>query len=178
MGKIFMIALILGTIVLSFYSLSLADEESKGISPTNYSNELIYGQWILQQKGAGPFAFPTKAGFASTLNGAKPNKAIRNREVPMEPVITKPMQYPAAAEILERDLSYYENSQPSKGKSGYHFGKIHLSKDSLDHSLDFISRLTVAQFKEENPPSSTLEKFKENDIFKSLAIFLELKLNF
>jgi hypothetical protein len=173
MGKIFMISLILGTIVLSFYSLSLADEESKGISPTNSSNELIYGQWILQQKGTAPFAFPIKAGFGSALNGVKRDKIVGNREVPLDPVIKDVVHYPAAAEILERDLSPSENSQPSKGKFGYHFGKIHLVKDSLDHSLDFISRLAV-----ENTPSWTLEKFKENDAFKSLAIFLELKLNF
>ena len=178
MGKIFMIGLILGTMVLSFYSHSFADEESKGISPTNSLNELIYGQWILQPKGSAPLAFPKKAGLGITLNGAKPNKSIRNREVPMDPVITNPMHYPAAAEILERDLFHSENNQPSKGKSGYPFGKINLTKNNLDPSLDFISRLAVDQFKEENPPSWTLEKFKENDIFKSLAIILELKLNF
>jgi hypothetical protein len=148
MGKIFMIGLILGIMVLSFYSISFADEEAKGISPTNSLNELIHGQSILHRKGEDPLAFPKKAGLGITLNG------------------------------LERDLFHSENSQPSKGKSGYHFGKIHLINKSLDHSLDFISRLAVAQFKEENPPSWTLEKFKENDIFKSLAIFLELKLNF
>jgi hypothetical protein len=178
MGKFLKISLILVTMVLSFYRISFADEEAKGISPTNSLNELIYGQRILQPKGSAPLAFPKKAGLGITLNGAKPNKAIRNLEVPMDPVITNPMHYPAAAEILERDLLHYENSQRSKGKSGYHFGKINLTKNNLDPSLDFISRLAVVQFKEENPPSWTLEKLKENGLFKSLASFLELKLNF
>jgi len=178
MGKFFMISLILVTMVLSFYSLSFGEEEAKGIFPRNSLNELIYGKWLLQRKGQDPFSSSPKAGLGSTLNGAKPGKAIKNREHPLGPEITDPMHYPAATEIQERELFHSENSQPSKEKSGYHFGKIHLTKNNLDPSLDFISRLSVAQFKEESPPSWTLEKFKENDIFKSLVIFLELKLNF
>jgi hypothetical protein len=178
MGKIFRISPILVTIVLSFYSLSFGDQLAKGISPTNSSNELIYGQWILPQKGEPPFSSPENAGSGSTLYGAKPSKAIRNREFSMNPEITNTMQSPATTEIQKKDLSHFENSQLSKGKSSYHFGKIHLTKNNLDPSLDFISSLSVAQYKEENPLSWTLEKFKENDIFKCLAILLELKLNF
>lgn len=178
MGKFLMISLIPVTMVLPFYSLSFADEEAKGIFPTNSLNELIYGQWILQRKGEPAVASSKKAGFGSTPNGIKPGKAIRNREFPMDPEITNTMHYPAAPEIQERDLLYSDNSQPPKGKSGYCFGKIYLTKNNLEPSLDFISRLSVAEFKEENPSSWTLERFKENDIFKSLAIFFELKLKF
>jgi hypothetical protein len=174
MGKIFMICLILVTMVLSLYSLSSADQEAKGISPTNSSNELIYGQSILDRKGEALSSSPKKAGPGRTPNGILLGKAIRNPEVPMNPEITSTMPYLVSAEIQ----FHSENRQSWKGKSGYHFGKINLTKNNLDPSLDFISSLSVAQFKEEDHPSWTLEKFRENDIFKSLAIFLELKLNF
>ncbi len=95
----------------------------------------------------------------------------------MDAEVPNTMHYPAAAEIQESDLFHSENRQSSKVKSGYHFGKINLTKNNLDPSLDFISRLSVAQFKEDHP-SWTLEKFKENGLFKSLSILLELKLNF
>ena len=178
MGKIFRISLILVTIVLSFYSPSLGDQLAKGISPTNSSNEMIYGQWILHQKGEAPFPSPEKAGSGSRLYGGKPSKAIGNREFSMNPEITYTMQSPATTEIQKKDLSHFENSQLSKGKSSYHFGKIQLTKNNLDPSLEFISSLSVAQYKEENPPFWALEKFKENDLFKSLAILLKLKLKF
>jgi hypothetical protein len=178
MGKIFMISLFLVTMVLSLYSLSFADQEAQGISSTNSLNDLAYEKWISQQNGEAPFPSPQKAGFGSTPNGIKPGKDIRNREAPMDPEVPNTINFPVAAEIQERDLFHSENSQSSKGKSGYHFWRIYLTKNNLDSSLDFISSLSVAQFKEEDHPSWTLEKFKENDIFKSLAIFLELKLNF
>jgi hypothetical protein len=178
MGKIFRISLILVTIVLSFYNLSFGDPLAKGIISTNSSNEMVYGQWILHQKGEAPFASPEKVGSGSTLYSAKPSKAIRNRDFPMNPEITNPMQSLASTEIQKKDLSHFENSQLSKGKSSYLFGKIHLTKNNLDPSLEFISSLSVAQYKEENPPFWTLEKFRENDLFKSLAILLKLKLNF
>jgi hypothetical protein len=178
MGKMLTISLILVTIVLSFYTLSFGDQLAKGISPTNSSNELIYGKWILHQKGEPSFSSPEKAGSGSNLYGANSSKTLRNREFSMNPEITNTTQSPATAEIQKKDLSHFENSQLSKGKYSYHFGKIHLTKNNLDPSLDFISSLSAAQYKEENPLSWALEKFKENDIFKSLAILLELKLNF
>jgi hypothetical protein len=178
MGKSFRISLIMVTVVLSFYSLSFGDPLAKGIIPTNSSNEMIYGQWILHQKGEAPFASPEKVGSGSTLYGVKPGKVIRNRELSMNPEITNTMQSLATTEIQKKDLSHFENSQLSKGKSSYHFGEIHLTKNNLDPSLEFISSLSVAQYKEENPPFWTLEKFRENDLFKSLAILLKLKLKF
>jgi len=178
MGKIFRIGLLLAAIVLSFYSLSFGEQEAQGISPTNSSNELVHGQWILQQKAEAPFSSPQKEGLGRTPNGAKPSKTIKNREFPMIPEIINTMASPVTTEIQARDLSHCENSQLSKGKSSYHFGKIHLTKNNLAPSLDFISSLFLAQHKEENPPSWTLEKLKENGLFKSLAIFLELKLKF
>ena len=178
MGKILRISPILVTIVLSFYSLSFGDQLAKGISSTNSSHELIYGKWILHQEGEPPFSSPQKAGSGSNLYGANPSKAIRNREFSMNPEITNTMQSPATTEIQKKDLSHFENSQLSKGKSSYHFGKIHLTKNNLDPSLDFISILSVAQYKEENPLSWTLEKLEENDIFKSIAILLEFNLTF
>jgi hypothetical protein len=178
MGKMFRISIILVTIVLSFYSLSFGDQSAKEKSSTNSSNDLIYGQWILHQKGEPPFSSPEKAGAGSTLYGAKPSKAIRNREFSMNPEIANTIQSPAITKIGKKELSQFENSQLSKGKSSYHLGKIQLTKNNFDPSLKFISSLSVAQYKEENPLSWTLENFKENYIFKSLAIILELKLNF
>lgn len=178
MGKMLRISLILVTIVLSFYTLGFGDPLERGIFPTNSSNELIYGKWILHQKGEPSFLSPERAGSGSNLYDANPSNAIRNREFSMNPEITNTMQSPATTEIQKKDLSHFENSQLSKGKYSYHFGKIHLTKNNLDPALDFISSLSAAQYKEENPLSWTLEKFKENDIFKSLAILLELKLNF
>jgi hypothetical protein len=178
MGKIFRISLILVTIVLSFYSLSFGGQLAKGISPSNSSNELIFGKWILHLEGEPPFSSPEKAGSGSNLYGANPSKAIRNREFSMNPEIINTMQSPATTEIQKKDLFHFENSQLSKGNSSYNFGNIHLTKTNLDPSLDFISSLSVAQYEEENPLCWTLEKFKENDIFKSIAILLELKLIF
>jgi hypothetical protein len=174
MGKILIISLILVTMVLSLYSLSSADQEAKGISPTNSSNELIYGQSILDRKGEALFSSPKKAGPGRTPNGILLGKAIRNPEVPMNPEITNAKHYLVSAEIQ----FHSENSQSSKRKSGYHFGKINLTKNNLDPSLDFISRLSVTQLKEEDPSSWTLEKPKENGLFQSLSILLEFKLNF
>ena len=176
MFKIFKISLILITIVLSFYNLSFGDPLAKGTSPTNSSNELIYGP--LHQKEEAPFPSPDKAGFGSTLYGGKPSKAIGNREFSMNPEITNTMPSPVTTEFQKKEMSDFGNSQLSKGKSRYHFGEIHLIKNSLDPSLSFISSLSAVRYEEENPLSRALEKFKENDIFKSLAIFLELKLNF
>ena len=130
MGKNFRISLILVTIVLSFYNLSFGDPLAKGIIPTNSSNEMIYGQWILHQKGEAPFPSPEKAGSGSRLYGGKPSKAIRNRELSMNPEITNTMQSLATTEIQKKDLSHFENSQLSKGKSSYLFGEIHLTKNN------------------------------------------------
>jgi len=178
MDKIFRISFILVTIVLSFYSLSFADPSARGISPTSSPNEPIYGQWILHPKKEAPFSSPEKEGFGNTLHGVKSNKALWNREFSMNRDITNAMQSPATTEIQKKDLSQVENSRRSEGKSSYRFGKIDLIKNNLDPSLTFISSLSLAQHEKENPLSWTLEKFGEIDIFKSLAILLELKLNF
>ena len=50
-GKILRIGLILITMVPFFYSLSFGDELARMTTPANSSNELIYGQWMLQRKG-------------------------------------------------------------------------------------------------------------------------------
>jgi len=176
--KIFRISLILLTIVLSSYSLSFGDQAAKAISPPNSSNDLIYGQWILHQKGEAPSPSLDKAGFGIALYGGKASKVIGNREVSMNPEIKNSLQSPATTEFQKKELSDLENSQLSKGKSRYHFGEIHLTKNNLDPSLSFISRLSTVEYEEENPLFRSLEKFREIDIFKSLAIFLELKLNF
>jgi hypothetical protein len=118
------------------------------------------------------------AGFGRTLYGGKPSKAIGNREFSMNPKITNTMPSLVTTEFQRKEMSDFENSQLSREKTYYHFGKIHLTKNNLDHTSNFISILSVAQYKEENPLSWAPEKFKENDIFKSIAIFLELKLNF
>ncbi len=178
MDKIFKISPIIITILLSFYNLSFGDQLAKGTSPTNSSNELIYGPWILHQKGEAPFPSPDKAGFGSTLYNGKPSKEIGNREFSMNPEITNTMPSPVTTEFQKKEMFDFESSQLSSGKTYYHFGKIHLTKNNLNPTLSLISILPVAQYKEENPLSRTLEKFKENDILKSLAIFLELKLNF
>lgn len=177
MNKIFRINIILIAIALSFYSLSFGGQAAKEISHTNSSNELIYGHWILHQKGEAPFLW-LDGGFGCNFYEAKPSKAFRNREFSMDPEITNTIQSPSTDENQKIELPSPENSQLSKGKSGYHFGKIQLTKSNLDPYLDIIYSLLVAQYKEENPRSWALEKFKENDILKSIAILLELKLNF
>lgn len=178
MGRIFRISPILLTIVLSSYGLSFGDQAAKGISPANSSNELIYDPWILPQKEEAPSSSVDRAGFGITLYGGKASKAIGNREVYMNPEITNSLQSPATIEFQKKELPDLENSQLSEGKRRYHFGEIHITRNNLDPSLSFISRLSLVEYEKENPLFRALEKFKESDIFKSLAIFLELKLNF
>jgi hypothetical protein len=180
MGKIFKISLIPAAILLSFYNLSFGDELGKGISPTNSSSELIYGPWILpqDQKGEALFPSPDKAEFAGFLYGGKPNKTIGNREFSMNPEITNTPASTVTTEYSKEEMPDFENRQLSRGKSSYRFGKIHLIKNTLDHSLSFIPSLSAVPYKEENPLSWAPEKIRESDIYRSLAIFLELKFNF
>jgi hypothetical protein len=178
MGKVLKISLILVTIVLSFYSLSFGGQLEKGILPTNFSHELIYGQWILNQKGDLPFSLFEKAGSINTLYGDMPIETIRNREFSLKPEVTNSSQSPATTDIQKMELSHFKNGQLLKEKSSYHFGKTHLPGDNLDYSSNFNFSLSLAKYKEENTLSWTLERFKENDIIKSLAILLELNLNF
>jgi hypothetical protein len=163
--------------VLSFYGLSFGEDLAKEISSTKFSNDFIQGQWILYRKGGTPFSSLVKAGFGSDSYVVKSSKDVKNRESSMNPEITNTLHSPTKPEIPEK-LHHFETSQPSKGKSSYHFGKIQLTRNNLDPSVDFISSLSLAKHKEENPLLWTLDKFKESDIFKSLGILLELKLNF
>jgi hypothetical protein len=178
MGKIFRTSLILVTIMLSFYGVSFGDQLLVGISPTDSLNELLYGQWILRQQGGPPFSLPEKAGSGYSLYVVKPSKAIQNQEFSLNQEIAFTMQSPDITEIQKKDLSRFDNTQLSKGKSSNYFWIIPLTKTNLDPSLKLIPSLSVAQYEEENPLTWTLEKFKETDIFKSLSILLELKLNF
>ncbi len=178
MGKIFKISLFLIAIVLSFYNVSFGDQLTKGKSPTNSSNELIYGQWILHRKGEPPFPSPDKAGFGSTLSGCKPNKAIGTPESSMNPEVRNTMPFPVTTEFRKEEMSDFENRQLSRGKSGYHSGEMYLTRNHLNPSLSFISSLSSVRYEEGNLLSWAPEKFKENDIFRSLAIFLGLKLDF
>ena len=130
------------------------------------------------KKGEAPFLYLGRAGFGSTRYLTKPNKAISNQGFPMNPEISNTLDSFATTEIQKKEVSNIENSELSKENSSYHFGKINLIKTNLEPSLNFISSLSVAHYKEENPLSWTLEKLKDTDIFKSLAIFLELKLKF
>ena len=179
MNRILRISLILITIALSFYSLSFGDQLAKGVSSTKYSNELIYGKWIPHQEGEPPSLSPEKAGSGSNLHGPNLSKAISNREFSMNPENTNRMKSPATTKIQKKELPLFERSLLSKRKeSSYYFEIIQLIKNDLDPSLDFIPILSGAQYEEENPGSWTLEKFRGNDIFKSIAIFLEFNLNF
>jgi len=178
MEKVFKISLILVTIVLSFYSLSFGGQLEKGILPTNLYHELIYSQWILRQQGDLPFSLFEKAGSINTLYGDMPIKAISSREFSLNSEVTNTMQSPATTDIQKKELSHFENGQLFEEKSSYHFGKTHLTGKNLDYSSNFNFSLSVAKYKVENTLSWTLERFKENDIIKSLAILLELSLNF
>jgi hypothetical protein len=178
MGKIFRISPILLPLVLFSYGLSFGDQAAKGISPTNSPNELIYGTWILHQKGEASSSSVDRAGFGITLYGRKASKAIWNRVVSMNPEITNSLQSPATTGFQKKELPDLENSKLSEGKPNYHFWEIHITRNNLDPSLSFISRLSSIEYEKENPLFRALENFKESDIFKSLAIFLELKLNF
>ena len=178
MGKVLKISLILLTIVLSFYSLSFGGQLEEGILPTNFSHELIFCQWILNQKGDLPFSLFEKADSGNNLYGDMLIKAIREREFSLNPNVTNTMHFPATTDIQKMELSHFKNGQLLKEKSSYHFWKTHLPGDNLDYSPNFNFSLSVAKYKEENTLSWTLERFKENDIIKSLAILLELSLNF
>jgi len=182
MGKVVRIILIPASIVISFYGLSFGDQLKKGELPTNFSQAFIYSKLILHQNGDPPFSLYEKAGSGNTFLGGKPNGAIKDREFSMNPEFTNTMPSPATTDIQKRKLSHFENSPLFEEKSSYHFGKTHLAGNNLGFSLNFISSLSGAKYKEENPLSWTLERLKENDIlndiFKSLGILLEIKLNF
>ena len=178
MGKIPRVSLILITIVPFFYSLSFGDELARMTTPAHSSNELIYGQSMLHKKGEAPFLWLGRAGFGSTVYLTRPPKAISNQGFPMNPEISNTLDSFATTEIQKKEVSNIENRELSKEDSSYHFGKINLTKTNLEPSLNFISSLSVAHYKEENPLSWTLEKLKDTDIFKSLGIFLELKFKF
>ena len=178
MGKVLNIILILVTIVLSFYSLSSGGQLEKGLLPTNFFHELNYSQWILNQKGNLPFLLFEKAGSGNTLYGDRPIKALRDREFSLNSKVTNTMQSPATTDIQKKKFSHFENGQLLKEKSNYPFEKIHLTGNNLDYSPNFIFNLSVVKYKEENTLPWTLERFKENDFIKSLAILLELSLNF
>jgi len=177
MGKGFGISLILVTIVLFFHGLSFGDGIEKGILPTNSSPKLIYSQWVLSQKGDLPSSSFEKTGSINTLYGGRPINAIRDPQFSVKPEVINIMQSPHTTDFQRRESSYFENGPLMKEKSSYHLLGIHLTGNDPDSSLNFIPSLSVANYGE-NTQFSTLERFRETDIFKSLAIFLELKLNF
>ncbi len=178
MVKILRIGFILATIMISFHGLSAGGPLEKRMPPAIYSQDLINNQWILQQKEDLLFLSAKKAGSGNTLYGDRLIRAIRGQELSMNPEVINALQSPAKADIQKRESSQFENGEPFREKSGYHFGKISLTGNNLDSSINFISSLSLSKHKEENTLSRTLEKLKENDIFKSLAILLEIKLNF
>lgn len=182
MGEVVRIILILVSIVISFYGLSFGDQLETGELPTNFFQEAICSQLILHQKGAPPFSLYEKAGSENTFCGDKPIKAIRDQEFSMNLEVINTVPSPATTDIQKKKLSHFENDQLFGEKSGYHFGKTHLAQNNLDFSLNFISSLSGAKYKEENPLCWTLERLKENDILndilKSFGILLEIKLNF
>ncbi len=154
MGKVVRILLILVSIVISFSGLSFGDQLEKGKLPGNSFQESIGSPLILPQETAPPFSLYEKAGSANTFYRDKPTQATKDQEFP----------------------SNFEE------KSSYHFGKRHLARNNLDFSFNVFSSLSGVKYKEENPLSWTLQKFKENDslqdILKPLGILLEIKLNF
>ncbi len=171
------IILILVTIILFFHSLSFGDGLEKGILPTNFSPKLIYSPWALPQKGELPFSSFEKAGSLNTLFGSRLINAIGDRQFSMKPEVTNNSHSSYTTDSQKRRFSHFENGQLMKEKSSYDFGGIYLTGNNPDSSLNFIPSLSVVNC-EENTLFWALERFKENDIFKSLAIFLELKLNF
>jgi hypothetical protein len=177
-SKIPRVSLILITMAPFLYSLSFGDELARMTTPANPSNERVYGQWVLYDKGEVPFLSPEKARFGSTWYFTAPPKPISNQGFSMNPEISNTKESYAPTKIQKKELSNIENSEQSKENSCYHFGKINLLKTNLEPSLNFISSLSVTHYKEANPLSWTLEKINDTDIFKSLAIFLELKLKF
>lgn len=88
------------------------------------------------------------------------------------------LNLPLTIDARKEDLSQFENDSQAKARFGYQSGKIPLTGNSFDPPAKFVSTLAVGRYKEENALSLTLDKFKEDDILRSLAIFLELKLNF
>jgi hypothetical protein len=139
---------------------------------------LIYEQGLSHQKGDPPFLSLNKAGFGFSLYEGEARKAIGSREVSMNPEITNSPQSSATNEFQNKELSDLENTRLSKEKPRYHLGKIYLTKDNHDPSLSFISRLSAVEGEEKNPLFRALENSRGNGIFKSLAIFWELELNF
>jgi hypothetical protein len=96
----------------------------------------------------------------------------------MNPEVTNTMEFPVTIEFRKEEMADFENRHLAMGKSSYHFEEIYLTKNNLNPSLSFISSLSAVGYEEGNLLSWAREKFKENDIFKSLAIFLGLRLDF
>jgi hypothetical protein len=178
MGKVFRTGIILVIILLSFYNLSFGDQAASGTSPSNVWNGLIYGQRLYFQKGEALPSSPGKAESGASFLGARPSKANGNRESSLNPEVTDIKQSSATGEIPKEERSHSGNNQLWKGKPGYPFGKIHFRRSNLEPFFDCTSSLSVVQYKEENHLSQALEKFKEADILKALAIVFELKLSF
>lgn len=166
----------------SFHGISFGNPLEKGKFRTNFSQGFVYGQWILKQKGDSPFSLREKTGPGNALGGDGQIKAIGDREFFLTPEVTNPLHSPATTEIQKIGLSHFENGQLFEEKSSYRFGKTHLAGNNLDFSFNFISSLPVPTDKGKNTLSWTWERFKGNDflddIFKSIAILLEIKLNF
>ncbi len=177
MGKSFGFIPVLLAILLFFDGLSFGGQLEKEILVTDSPNEMKYGQWISRRNGEAYGASLGKA-LSRDILFVVPAKNIENRESSMKSEITNIAPETATAEIRKKDLPYFENGSLSKRKSRLDLSEIHLTKTSPDSSLDFISGLSAAQHKEENPLPWPLERIKENDIFKSLGFFLKLKLTF
>ncbi len=154
MGKVVRIILILGSIVISFSGISFGNQLEERKLPGNSFQESICSPLIMRQEADPPFSLYEKAGSANTFYRENPIKATKDEEF---------------------SLNFEENSS-------YHFGKRHLAGSNLDFSFNVFSSLSGAKYKEENPLSWTLRKFKENDILqdilKPLGILLEIKLSF
>ncbi len=159
MREVIRIGLILIVILMLLNSLGFGGQLETGLFPMETFQEETSDQGILPRNG--DLWFSSWNGEASAIPG-----------------IDYPRQSPEAIAVPKRELSHFDEGLIQRGKSGYHSEKIHLTKTDLDSPLEFISILSVAQYKEENAPSWLSERFKEEDIFKSLAVFFELQLKF
>ncbi len=162
--------------IVAFQGISLGDPLERGVPPAYFSQDLDYSRWLLRQKGNLPLSSYERAESGNSLYYNPPIEAVSEQEFSLKPEVKNSRRSRAPAQ--NKDFSYFENGHLLKEKSSYDFGKIRLAGSNMDSSSNFLPSLCVAKYKEENTISWALERFKQSDIFKSLAILLELKINF
>ncbi len=176
MMKLAGITLIL-VIIIFFHGVSFGEQLEKGMPLTYFSQGLIYSQGILYENGDLAPSLPEKAGSGNTLYGDNPIKAVSDPKFSFKPEVSYTMQSLATTDIQKKEISRFENGQLFMEKSSYPFGKFQLTGKNPNSSSNYLFSLWVSKY-DENTLSSQLERLKESDIFKSLAILLELKWNF